>query len=104
MKLEDFKIKAELFGDFYVYYTKEGTNHQTYLVGTTDFSPPYIANIVGEQVRNPKIKKAMLEANKDGDRSTVAIFSYSSNKLRFLPVSRIRRLVPLSAILKNTPS
>ena len=103
MKLEEFLSKAEQFGDFYVYYTKEGTTHQTYLVGTTDLSPPYIANIVGEQMRNPRVKNAINEANKQGDRSNVAIFSYSSNKLRFLPVSRIRRLVPLSSVLKNSP-
>lgn len=100
MKLEEFNSKAESFGDFYVYYTKPGANYQLNLVGTTDFTPPYIADIVAKQVRSKTFKQAIHDMDREKE---VIVFSYNSNKLRILPLNRIKRLVPLSSILKNQP-
>ena len=86
MLREEFEKKATKMGDFYLYYTREGDTRQTYLVGTTNFTTPYVA----ERIKNLTLKE-----------DEVLVWSWNSNKARKLDLKRIKKLVPLSTVLKN---
>lgn len=84
MKREEFERKASQMNDFYLYY--KGDHRQKYLVGTVDFSTPYIAE---------RIKQLPL------DEDEVLVWSWEANRARKISLKRIKKLVPLATILKN---
>lgn len=92
MDKKEFERKAKEYGDFYLYYLKEGSRSlTTYLVGTLDTSSPWLQEAISNQARKPTASE-----------EEAVVFSFSSNKLRSIPYSRIKRLVPLSKILRNS--
>lgn len=90
MKLSDFEAKANSMGDFYVYFTGED-NKPSFLVATTDFSTPYIQN-------HAKFKKKSKEPLVTDH---VAMWNWKSDNLVMLPLTSIKKLVPLSSVLQN---
>ena len=107
MDAKTFESKAQ--GDFYLYYRKSGSNQTTYLTGTRDVHEVnYADEKLPPNVRantNPDGSYTVIK-NADGtlkihDKDKVALWSYNSDKLRFLPLSRITRIVPLSSVLRN---
>jgi hypothetical protein len=79
--------QAKEHGDFYVYYTKQGSNSTTYAVGTTDYDNWYI-----------KAKGAIPQYD---EANEFMFFSWTSDKFRVIPYDRIRTLSPLSAEINN---
>lgn len=90
MNKVDFHSAAEQYGDFYLYYSKVGSKGTTYLIGTADLTTPYIKS---------RIDQSMIAALQPNE---VLIWSWSSDKLRVMDVTKIKKLTPLSAVLKNT--
>lgn len=87
MDRNTFESLADQFGDFYVYYIRnDSSTTTTYAVGTTEFDIPYI-----------KAKGTPPTPSED----EVVFFSFTSDKFRILPLSRIKRLTPLQDVLKN---
>ena len=87
MQLETFVAKSEEMGDFYVYFTDPVLKVEKFAVATTDLSTPYIAKSTR---RKPK-----LEAGE------VLMWNWTSNNFFKLPIFCIKKLVPLSSVLKN---
>jgi len=75
------------FGDFIVEYTNS-VGKPKYFVGTTDFTTEYISK------------------RKQPIHSTTGIltFSWDANKFKFVDPRTIKRITPLSKILRNAPS
>lgn len=90
MNKADFHSDAEQYGDFYLYYGKVGSKGTTYLIGTADLTTPYIQSRIDQSMI------AELQPNE------VLVWSWSSDKLRVMDVTKIKKLTPLSAVLKNT--
>lgn len=83
MNLSTFNEKASQMGDFYVYYTNR-QGKPTFSVCTNEFS---------------KYMKVNLK-NKD-PFNQVLLWNYSANRPVLIPLSSIRKLVPLGTVLKN---
>ena len=88
MKKADFDAKAQEMGDFYMYYQKEGRT--VYSVCTADLSTPYI-----------KTHKRMKRKQAHNPFTEVAVWSWQADRLITVNLEDVRRLVPLSSILKN---
>ena len=86
-KVAEVLSQAQEHGDFYVYYTKQGSNSTTYAVGTTDFNNWYIEAKGAQPSHDPETE--------------FLFFSWTSDKFRVIPFERIRTLSPLSAELNN---
>jgi len=107
MDAKTFQSKAR--GDFYLYYRKSGSNQVTYLTGTRDLHKShYIVD------RMPKL--ALRSTNPDGSyaivqdadgnvnvcpRGRITVWSWNSDKIRFIPLDRITKIIPLEVVLKN---
>lgn len=103
-----FESKAK--GDFYLYYRKSDSSKITYLVGTRDLhESSYIMDKLPPNVRSSRNEDGSLKivANEDGSlnlldkKGKVAVWSWNSDKLRYLNLSRIVRIVPLETVLRN---
>lgn len=86
MKREVFERDAESMGDFYIYYQKKDSNAITFGIATTNLTTPHIAN---------KLKKVSLKEDE------VLLWNWRYDSPLKLPLSRIKKLTPLSAILQN---
>lgn len=103
-----FENKAK--GDFYLYYRKSDSNKITYLVGTRDLhESSYIMDRLPSNVKSNVNPDGSLKivANEDGSlnlldkKGKVAVWSWNSDKLRYLNLSRVTRIVPLESVLRN---
>lgn len=106
MDAKTFERNAQ--GDFYLYYRKSGSNQITYLTGTRDLhESTYIEKELPDSAkRKNQDGTYRIVANEDGsvnvlNNDRVAVWSWNSYKLRFLPLSRIVKIVPLSSVLRN---
>lgn len=108
MDAKTFESKAK--GDFYLYYKKSGSNQVTYLTGTRDLHKSYY-------IEDRMPKSALRATNPDGSykivqdkdgnlnvdsKGRVVVWSWNSDKLRFLPLDRITKIIPLSVALRNS--
>jgi len=73
-------------GDFIVEYSNS-VGKPKYFVGTTDFTTPHIAE------RRRPIHSA----------SGILTFSWDADKFKFIDPKAIKRITPLSKILRNVP-
>jgi|TARA_B110000908_G_C9976042_1_gene323329 hypothetical protein len=81
-----FDKKAEQMGDFHIYYQKRDSNVVTFAVCTIELDIPYIQ----ERMRNMKPT--------DGE---VLLWNWRYNSPLRIPYDKIKKLTPLSAVLKN---
>lgn len=95
MRLDKFTELADKFETFYVNYkTAEGAKRpKTYMVATHNLDTPYIQ---AELKKAPAYVRANVNKPKDG---YVALFSYTQNRFRVIPVDAILRLSMLSVEL-----
>ena len=107
MDAKTFERNAQ--GDFYLYYRKSSSNQITYLTGTRDLhESSYIEKELPDNARRKNSDGSYhIVANEDGsvnvlNNNRVAVWSWNSYKLRFLPLSRIVKIVPLSSVLGNS--
>jgi predicted lipoprotein with Yx(FWY)xxD motif len=106
MDAKTFESKAQ--GDFYLYYRKSGSNQTTYLTGTRDLHESHyieerLPRSASQKNENGTYK---VVTNEDGSlyvnpKGGVTVWSWNSDKLRVLPLSRITRVIPLSSVLRN---
>lgn len=106
MDAKTFERKAK--GDFYLYYKKSGSSQVTYLTGTRDLHESYyIEDRVPKSAREKNSDGTYkIVCNEDGSlhvdrKGNVAVWSWNSNKVRLLPLSRITKVVPLGTVLRN---
>lgn len=88
MQKSVFEIKSQSMSDFYMYYTREGRN--TFAVATIDLSNPYI--------KNHKKAHSLQSYN---PKTHTRVFDWKSDRFITVPLSSIRKLVPLATVLKN---
>jgi|TARA_B110000908_G_scaffold22876_1_gene25948 hypothetical protein len=81
-----FDKKAEQMGDFHVYYQKRDSSVITFAVCTADLDIPYIQ----ERLRGMKPGKG-----------EVLLWNWRYNSPLRVPYEKIKKLTPLSAVLKN---
>lgn len=82
-----FDKKAAEMGDFYVYYTRKDTNVITFAVATADLNNNYI--------RSKHKRTYPLSENE------VLLWSWTGDNLLKLDLNQVKKLVPLSSVLKN---
>jgi hypothetical protein len=88
MKKDLFLKKAKEMGDFYVYYTWPGKAGTLFSVCTYDLNNKYIT----KQLRN----RTVVHSDED-----VLLWNWRFNNILVLPYKNIKKLVPLSTVLKN---
>lgn len=87
MQKSVFDKKAEQMGDFHIYYQKRDSNVVTFAVCTADLSTPYIRDRVKRQ-----------PPAKEGE---VLLWNWRYNSVLRIPYDRVKKLTPLSAVLRN---
>lgn len=85
MTKTDFVTQMEEFGDAYVYY-KNNAGRERFLVGTLDFSTPYIKAKKQQPLELP---------------NAILVFCWDTNKFKQVRLDRVFKLVPLSSVLNN---
>lgn len=88
MQLSTFVAKAEIMGDFVLYYRKK-ENSNAMAVCTADLDNEYI------QARLGRFKNRTL---KEGE---VLLWNWQFNSPLLVSVDKIKRMTPLGAVLKN---
>lgn len=87
MQKSVFEKKAEQMGDFYVYYQKRDSNVVTFAICTAELdNNTYIQS----RIRNAKPTEG-----------EVLLWNWRYNSPLKIPYDKIKKLTPLSAILKN---
>lgn len=74
--------------DFYMYYTRNGSS--TFAVATIDVSNPYI--------KSHKRAQNLRPYNPD---THARVWDWKSDRFITVPLTSVRKLVPLSTVLKN---
>lgn len=88
MQKSVFDTKSRQMNDFYLYYTRNGRN--TFAVATTDVSSPYI-----------KSHKRAQNLPKYNPNTHARVWDWKSDRFITVPLSDVKKLVPLSTVLKN---
>ena len=87
MQAKVYKQKSSSMGDFYIYYNKAGKT--VFSVCTADLSTPYIKN--HRRFKNLKYNS----------ETHAVVWSWQADRLLKIPLSDIKKLVPLATVLKN---
>lgn len=97
MRYEEVVAKTREYGDFYVYFTKANSNKTSYIIGTTNLnSSTYIQELVPEALAKLN-EHGELIVKPEGKR--IAVFDWDQSKIRYLNVSRIKKVVPLAKVV-----
>lgn len=89
MQKKVFDAKSAEMNDFYLYYTKPD-GRSTFAVATVDVSSPYIKN--HKRAKNLKPYNPSTHAR---------VWDWKSDRFLEIPLSKVRKLVPLATVLKN---
>jgi hypothetical protein len=93
MQLNVLTAKSQEMGDYYVYHLKDDGKTVSFFVGTSDLSTPYIQEQIKKQTRGQPIRGL--------PDTHVYMWSWTHNSLRQVELKSIKKLVPLSSVLKN---
>ena len=119
MKEESLVKLAQTYGDFYLHYRRFDNQGLTYLVGTLEFNNPYILKRLTDHkdpcglpfallkkmrtAGSPEAKLALLEKQSLSvkAKSSVLVYSWSSDRFRMIPCHSVTKMQGLSSVLRN---